>query len=191
MLVATGASETVDVATREAFRPDDVWGTAQAVTRPVIDGLEPRRAFALLALIAVATGFARHSWHPVATAALAIGTTSAATLVTKHAVGRPDPHLDLYSGGSYPSGHIVADLVSAGCILLLFVTRTRWWMWLLLVLPLGATMALAMLFTAAHWLTDVIGGGLLSVVVLALLSTSPARPGSPPDGRTEARLANG
>lgn len=189
VLVAAGASVTVDSAAREAFRPHDAWGAAQVVTRPVIDGLEPRRAFALLVLVAFAMALARRSWRPLATAALAIGTASAATLLTKYAVGRTDPHLDIYGGGSYPSGHMVADIVTAGCILLLLVSRARWWMWLSVVAPVGLAMALAMLFTAAHWLTDLVGGALLSVVVLAVLSASPASPA--PDGRTRARPADG
>ncbi len=184
-MVATGACGAVDVAVREAFRPDDVWGPAQQMTGPLIDRLQPGRAFGLLALVSAGVSVMRRSWRPAAAAALAVGAASAATLVTKHAIGRADPHLDVYSGGSYPSGHMVADLVSAGCVLLLLVQRTRWWMWLLFVLPVGAVMAVAMLFAAAHWFSDVIGGALLAAVVLALLSGSPLRHGSSPGDPTE------
>jgi membrane-associated phospholipid phosphatase len=45
----------------------------------------------------------------------------------------------------------------------------RWWCWLPTLL-LGASMATALVVQAAHWATDVIGGGLVGVTVLATVA---------------------
>jgi membrane-associated phospholipid phosphatase len=44
------------------------------------------------------------------------------------------------------------------------------WSWWLATLLLGTLMAAALIVQAAHWATDVVGGGLVGVTVLAVLS---------------------
>lgn len=189
LLVAVGATQSLDDAVRERFRPDDVWGEAQITTGPLIDALEPRRVFALLAVVALVTSVRRVSWHPLGFAALLAVSASAVTAATKYAVNRVDPHADVFGGGSYPSGHMLADLVCLGGIVLLLWRPAPWWAWLPVV-AVEAAMALAMLFAAAHWFTDLVGGVLLGAAVLLVGATLRVRssgsgsPGSAPSSPT-------
>jgi membrane-associated phospholipid phosphatase len=73
-------------------------------------------------------------------------------------------------GGSFPSGHMASVGICLGGALLVIRARTRWWEWL----PVGAialSMAFSLLVQSAHWLTDVLGGALLTVGVLGAAST--------------------
>ena len=56
------------------------------------------------------------------------------------------------TGGSYPSGHMIALVVCLGGCLLVWEADTRWFLWLLIAVP-AAGMALALLYGAAHWLS--------------------------------------
>ena len=187
LLVAVGATQSLDDAVRERFRPDDVWGAAQTTTGPLIDALEPRRVFALLAAVALVTSLRRVSWRPLGFAALLAVSASAVTAATKYALHRADPHAEVFGGGSYPSGHMLADLVCLGGMVLLLWRPAPWWAWLPVV-AVEVAMALALLFAAAHWFTDVVGGALLGAAVLLvgatlrLRSTGTGSPRSAPSG---------
>jgi undecaprenyl-diphosphatase len=181
VLVATDVTQPLDDAIRQRFRPDDSWGTAQATTTPLIDALEPRRVFALLAVLGIAISIRRRSWRPVAFTAVVAVTATVLTSATKYALHRPDPHSEVFGGGSFPSGHVLSDLVCLGGAVLLLQRRTRWWTWALVGL-VGVSMGLALLFSAAHWFTDVAGGALLAVVVLSVAAVLPRQqvPGEAP-----------
>lgn len=181
LLVAAGATQHLDDVVRHWFRPHDVWGEAQVRTGWIIDALEPQRAFAALAALGAGVSLWRRTWRPLAfTGGVALA-ASLMTLASKYATDRPDPSADRFTGGSYPSGHMVADLVCMGCAAMVLFGRTRWWMWVIAGLVASA-MALALLFAAAHWFTDVLGGTLLAVTVLLVASTVPVRSalGRPP-----------
>ena len=114
-----------------------------------------------------------------ATGALAV----VLTLATKTVLSRSDGHGDLHGfASSYPSGHLVMLLVSAGCLLLLFGPLARWW-WAALGL-LVTSMGVAILVVAMHWLTDVVASALLGVTVLCLAGLFR---GWLPGARTEVR----
>ena len=184
VLVAVGATERVDVAAREYFRPDDVWGDLQIRVDVIVESLKPVRAVPLLVGFTLALSAYRRSWRPAAYAALVLVAAGVPTLATKALLRRTDPHDDLSSIGSFPSGHTLVLLVCLGAALLLVHRRPALWEWLL-VLAADAVMALALLVQGAHWLTDVIGGALLGVAVLAATCGSSllARgPGSTDDG---------
>lgn len=166
-VVASGLTRGLDVAAVHWLRPGDGWGTPQQVLVPVIDALEPLHTLPALLAVGIAVSFKRASWRPLVFAvALMLGGV-AITLATKFAFGRLDPHSDMSAlGGSYPSGHVVALLMFLGGSLLILEAAPRWWHWLLVgvaTLPMGA----ALLFTAAHWPTDVLGGNLLAIAVLS------------------------
>jgi undecaprenyl-diphosphatase len=83
--------------------------------------------------------------------------------------------------GSFPSGHVVSVLVCLGGALIVLEPHSRWrhWAWAL-VLAAGAGMAHGMLIQSAHWLTDVAGGALLGISVLAAASAwGPGRRSAP------------
>jgi membrane-associated phospholipid phosphatase len=167
VLVAAHATRDLDVAARDYFRPDDVWGTTQIRVDVVVEGLKPRNMVPLLGLAALLACLRRRSWRPAAYAVLLAGVAGAVTMLTKVLLERPDPHQDMTAvGGSYPSGHTVTVLICLGGAILVLQQRPRWWEWAV-VWVAGVGMGLALLLQAAHWLTDVLGGLLLALAVLA------------------------
>jgi membrane-associated phospholipid phosphatase len=173
--VMTGATRGLDRAATDWFRPDDVWGPTQQSLRPVIDALEPRRAYVVLVLVASVVCLQRGSRRPAVFAGLLALTSMGVTTATKVLTHRADPTGDISStGGSFPSGHMVALTSCLGCCVLLFWRRSRWWHWVVVAVP-PAVMAAALLYTAAHWVTDVLGGTLLAVATLCWAASWPLR----------------
>ncbi|MGH8823077.1 MAG: phosphatase PAP2 family protein [Jiangellaceae bacterium] len=170
MSVHLGLLDTFDSIIREWARPDDVWGTAQLRADYVVEGLRPPVLAGLLAAFTVAFCVIRRSLRP----AMFVGgvwlMTAALTVAAKMAVGRPDTHgtVDDY-GGSFPSGHTISVIVCLGLAVLVAQPRVGRWVWLVPALG-GALMGASLLVQAAHWSTDVAGGGLLATGVLAAVS---------------------
>ena len=182
VLVALHATQSLDEWVRDYFRPGDTWGPPQRRADRVVEGLRPTVVAPVLLLVAVATSIGRRSWRPAVFALLVGGSAIVVTEATKLLLGRPDPHHQtLPHSGSFPSGHTVTILVALGGALLL-LRSTRWWQWLV-VAVLGGAMGLALIVEGAHWLTDVVGGVLVSAFVLVAASTSPLR-SRPTDPRT-------
>ncbi len=173
--VTTGATESFDRMARDRLRPDDGWGAIQQRLLPIIDGLEPRRSYPLLLVATIIVCLWRWSWRPGAFAGLVVAASTVATLGSKALTHRPDPHGDLATtGGSFPSGHVIALVVCLGAIALMWWRRTRWWHWVLVAVP-PAFMSAALLYTAAHWVTDVLGGVLLGIATLCWAASLPLR----------------
>ena len=188
--VTTGVTQALDLAALEWFRPDDEWDTTQQRFLPVIDALQPPRAFLLLGLVAALVCVRRRSWRPAVFAGLVAGTSIGATVVMKVLTHRVDPHGDVAStGGSFPSGHVAALIACLGCCVLLCFRRSRWWHWVLVAVP-PAAMATALLYTAAHWATDVVGGALLAIAVILWAASWPMR-AAVTQPRGAAHAANG
>jgi membrane-associated PAP2 superfamily phosphatase len=184
VLVELEVSQALDVAVRDHLRPDDEWGTTQVRVDVIVESLKPRNVAVLIALVGLAAAWWRRSWRPAVYTVLVSGAAAALTLLAKFAAARTDPHHEMTArGGSFPSGHVVMLVVFLGLTVLLVRYRSRWWDWLL-VAAVGAAMAFSLVVQAAHWLTDVVGGGLLAVAVLAAASLSSMRtpgPRRPPD----------
>jgi membrane-associated phospholipid phosphatase len=175
--VKTGATQALDRSVADWLRPHDEWGAVQDRLRPVIDALEPRRAYAVLALVTAVVGLRRRLWSPLLFAALVASVSMASTSAVKVWTHRPDLNGDVAStGGSFPSGHVIALLTCLGCCALMWWRHTRWWQWTVIAVP-PAVMACALLVTGAHWLTDVVGGALLAIATLAWAASWPLRIG--------------
>jgi membrane-associated phospholipid phosphatase len=180
LLVVDGATMGVDAAARDAFRPGDVWGTRQERADVIVVGLEPGRSVPAFIVLSFVLSRLRRSWGTLIFACMLLAAAGVPALMIKRALERTDPHHDLSSLGSYPSGHVLALLVCLGGALLLLRRRPRWWEWVLVGLPV-ATMGTSMLLQAAHWVTDLAGGILLGVAVLASFSgLAPVRSPRPP-----------
>lgn len=100
-------------------------------------------------------------------------------VVLKAAVGRARPHFThpvaLAPGGSFPSGHAFTSALAAGIVLLwalpLLSPRGKAAAWSAAVLvPL--TVGVSRVALGVHWVSDVVGGWLLGVGLLAATSAA-------------------
>ncbi len=183
--VHLGLLNTFDSVIREWMRPDDVWGTVQVRADYVVEGLRPAVVVSILAAYTAVICVIRRSLRPGLFVGAVWLITAALTVAVKIAMGRPDPHGVLSGhGGSFPSGHTISVVVCLGLAVLVAQPRLGRWIWIPLAL-VGALMGAALLVQAAHWSTDVLGGGLLAIGVLTAASVSGWRRWS--QGPTEDR----
>jgi membrane-associated phospholipid phosphatase len=175
ILVATGATQPWDEHLVHRLRPGDAWNATQVSYAPWMSRLEPRRMYAVLGVASVVSVAWRRTWWPLLLGGLLLATSVTVTLAAKFSLGRVDPHGQLSAtGGSYPSGHVIALLVGLGGCLLVLFPRVRWWLWAPVAWAAGL-LSVALLVCAAHWPTDVLGGVLLALGLLAAASLFPPR----------------
>ena len=99
-------------------------------------------------------------------AAFALAVVSSELLIgpLKAAYDRPRPPDSLIatSGASFPSGHAIAAAVTAvGLVLVLLPPGPNRWRWEVRAIIFAFVMALSRVYLRAHWLSDVVAGGLL------------------------------
>lgn len=165
-LVARHLTDGWDGVIRQLARPADVWGEWQLRADVVVEGLRPGIVGPALALFAAVHSAARRSLRPAVLVTVGGGAATALTLLVKYLVARPDPHHgELSHGGSFPSGHTMSVTVAAGLVVLLLRPAAKW-AWLLPA-SLGGLMAVSLVVQAAHWASDVVGGALVALAVLA------------------------
>jgi membrane-associated phospholipid phosphatase len=167
VLVATGVTQSLDSRAIHHFRPTaDWWGDTQKRYSPWMSRLRPERMFVLLAFTSLVMSIWRRSWWPVIFSVVLAAASVVLTLPVKFAIERPDPHgYVATSGGSYPSGHMLALLVCLGGCLLVVWPKVHWWLWAPVVVAAGL-MTAALVVAAAHWPTDVLGGAFLALAVV-------------------------
>lgn len=120
--------------------------------------------------------WSRRDWRPVLRLAVALATVLVAVWLLKHAVGRTQPGIvDRVGvgGRSFPSGHSAVAVVMAGLVAWLAADYglPLFWRRLLRVLAYLAPLATAagMVLLVYHWVTDVLAGLALGVVVLRVI----------------------
>lgn len=172
------------------------WSPLMALDRTVADALH-RHAVAEPGLVRVNRVLTDWAWDPwtmralVAAAAVALWWRGARQLALRVAAasllgslvqqglkagvdrGRPswtDP-VDTAHFAAFPSGHAMTAVVSCGLLLWLlrlYGAGPVLWVGALAVAVLSATgVAVTRLYLGVHWLTDVVGGALLGVAVVA------------------------
>jgi membrane-associated phospholipid phosphatase len=117
----------------------------------------------------------RHARRLALWAAVTIAGGALIDVVLKAVVGRARPHFTnpvaLASGGSFPSGHAFTATLGAGVLLLwvlpLLSARGRVVAWIIAVLVPFAV-GVSRVALGVHWVSDVVGGWLLGVGLLAL-----------------------
>jgi membrane-associated phospholipid phosphatase len=170
--VRLGLVNSMDSIIREWSRPNDVWGTAQQWADVVVEGLRPAVLAVLLTALTLAYSVKQRSLKPLAFVAGVGLATVVVSVAAKIAVGRSNPHGMMgEDGGSFPSGHIITIVVCLGLCVLIARRRTSRWLWLIPAFGAGL-MGGSLLLQAAHWFTDIVGGGLLATAVLAIAVAS-------------------
>jgi membrane-associated phospholipid phosphatase len=170
--VHLGLLNALDSIVREWARPNDIWGTAQVRADIIVEGLRPVVLAGLLAAFTLAYCIKRRSLRPGAFIGTVYTATVALSVATKWAIGRPDTHgFVANNGGSFPSGHVVSVIVCLGLIALVTLPQARPWVWLVPAVG-GTVMGICLVLQAAHWSTDVVGGGLIATAVLAAAAAS-------------------
>lgn len=132
----------------------------------------------------------RKHWLRLAAFALAVLTSELMIGPVKAAVDRhrPPDSLIATSAASFPSGHAIASAVTAvGLVLVLAPPGPSRWRWEVRAVAFAVVMALSRVYLRAHWLSDVVAGGLLGAglalgwpaLLLAFRRSAPL----PPTGR--------
>jgi membrane-associated phospholipid phosphatase len=171
---AWGLFDGLDRRVLAVARPDDAWDLGQVRWGFVVEALRPPVVSMALSVVVVALAVARRSVRPVVVALVAGAVTSTATVLVKFALARPDPHLTLSSGGSFPSGHTVTVVVGVGLAVHLLRPRAPNWVCAIPALVAGSVMGVALVVIGAHWASDVLGGLVLGVAVICLVAAADA-----------------
>lgn len=106
----------------------------------------------------------RRRYLQLAAFALAVCTSEILIGTLKAAYDRPRPPGSLIStsGATFPSGHAIAGAVTAvGLVVVLLPPGRDRWKWEVRAVLIAVFMALSRVYLRAHWLSDVVAGGLL------------------------------
>lgn len=182
------------LAAREPTLPGDVASTRRIQGWPVPDPLADVVRAVTMTEVVVGIGVAVSVALWMAGArregmALLVATVLLPLLQTgvKELVDRPRPSPDLvelrarFSSPSFPAGHVMSPTLVYGYLAWLAAKARRLWARWLVVTPCAAVLALTGLvnvYLGVHWPSDVVGGYLWGLVLLA-----PAAIGATEDGR--------
>jgi membrane-associated phospholipid phosphatase len=121
-----------------------------------------------LRVVALAALAWRRRWLQASAFALAIASSELLIGVLKTVYERPRPvgSLVATSGYSFPSGHAIAGAVTAvGLVLVLLPPGRARWAWEFRAAAFATVMSLSRAYLGAHWLSDVVAGGLLGTTL--------------------------
>jgi undecaprenyl-diphosphatase len=119
-------------------------------------------------LAAVVVLVARRHFVQLTAFLLAVVTSEILIGTLKAAYDRPRPPGSLIStsGASFPSGHAIAGAVTAvGLVVVLLPPGPARWRWEIRAVIFAFLMALSRVYLRAHWLADVVAGGLLGAAL--------------------------
>lgn len=192
-LVASGASDSLDMAVNEAFaahRSAGLTGFFEGYTGA-------GRWFIIAAAgIAVIAGLTATN-RPRAAAFLGVALAAALLLdpLLKAAFGRARPPAENaalhVSGLAFPSGHSLASATLALAIVVI-AWPTRWrWPAAVVVVTFAVLMGLSRLYLGVHWLMDVLGAWAAAVAIVAATAlVLPPRRAADAADRRDATIAD-
>jgi undecaprenyl-diphosphatase len=182
-LVATRVADPVDEAVRDWFSPNGGWGTRQELADRVGGVLDPRLlALAAVAAAGVLSARAR-SLTPLLLVVTVVIVAAGVEVGVKWLMPRiaaADP--GARSAGGFPSGHMTAAVGFCGAVVCCLPRGRRAVGWLA-VGALSTVVAAALLVASIHYLSDVLGGALLSAAVLGAATSAFAPPDRTRSGR--------
>jgi undecaprenyl-diphosphatase len=119
-------------------------------------------------IVVIAILIYRRQWLSLSAFVLAIVASEALIGPMKALYDRPRPPDGLVgtSGASFPSGHAVSTAVTAvGVVIVLIPPGHKRWVWERRAAIYAAAMALSRTYLGAHWLSDVVAGGLIGCAI--------------------------
>lgn len=129
----------------------------------------------LLAMVGAILARGRRSWDPVLDIVVVYGTAVVGHAVVGPLVSRNRPPaadwLAPANGWAYPSGHTTQAMAAWGILALLLAVRARPRRRVLLVAAAAGIAVLvgaSRIYLGMHWFTDVLGGAMMSLAVLAV-----------------------
>lgn len=170
LLVADGTLDRPDRAVLDALDPHLEWTWRQITGDVVVELLQPVVTGGLLVLLAV---LATRRTGRRAALVHALGMVAAVTVplfVLKTVIDRPPVS---GHGSSFPSGHEASLIAYLGTLARSRTTRAGRLAAARLVAVLAAAMAVALVVTGTHWLSDVIGGAALGSAALLAVPAPP------------------
>ena len=182
LLSATGRLDRLDQRVLDLADPGRAWGWPQRLGDVLVEGAQPAVTATALLIVAVIASRHRRSTGPLVHALTVVVAVAVPLLLLKTLVDRAPVS---GSGSSFPSGHEASLIAYLGAI-----ARTRpptlRRAAVVVTAALAGLMALALVVTGTHWVSDVIGGAALGLAALGssvLLSPWPVRPRPLPPGR--------
>lgn len=163
----------LDHAVERALPPRGAGGTAVLVrhsARHVVELAEPVRTAALTVAVAAVVAVARRRAAPLRFAGVRVLALLVTVLGGKALLRRPGPLQPHVTGvhGYFPSGHTATALVCTATVAALLGGRSPHRRRLLHAAAAAwtALVAAALVVHRSHWLTDVIGAGLLGLLIV-------------------------
>jgi membrane-associated phospholipid phosphatase len=139
-------------------------------SKVIFDLATPEIALPITLAIAMGVAWRRRRWGIAVVAAVRIGVAAASVLLLKPLLAVPGPTQDALGdhGGSFPSGHTTSTVV---CVALLvgWIGRSRSMaVRAAVAVSVAALVGVAVIYVRYHYLSDVIGGIVLGLLIVAL-----------------------
>jgi membrane-associated phospholipid phosphatase len=163
------------------------WAAARRVTtlwnaaKIVFDVATPETALPITLALGVLVAWRRRRWAIAGEAAVRVGLVVVSVLVVKPLLAVPGPTRDSLGshGGAFPSGHTTSTLVCVALILAWLGGSRAPAVTVVVTASVVAVVAATVIYLSYHYLSDVVGGVVLGVLIATLPLPFLRRRGAP------------